>query len=236
MSNLMTQAVLAAATGSTDGLGKIAAEPAAGILYVRFDCAPNTYAVEWCVQANKAHAVQTYRAMSNVLGGTITLADATVVDDEDTCVLNGLTLTAEATEGDVAAADREFWTGANNAAAAVNLAALINNATYGIPGVTASTPVADGATDVITIAATTAPVLQFGQGASDAAEIAWASTTLASLIKDGAAVTGVAANHTTAGTLYRQVVYGWPYAYLAVTNSDGADAATIVVKATGYAA
>ena len=231
--NRLSLVTLAAATGSTGGLGKITTEPAAGILYVRMDCAPNTHSVEWVIECNKAHAVQFYRAESNVLGGTITLADAHTVGDEDTCVLNGLTYTAEATEEDAVASERKFWTGANNAAAAANLAALLTNATYGVPGITASVAAVD-ATDVITIAATTATTLQFGQGTSASNEIAWANTTLASLVKDGTATSSIADNSSTAGTLYRQVVYGWPYAYAAITNSDGADAATIIVKATAY--
>jgi hypothetical protein len=222
---------LAAATGSTGGLGKITTEPASGVLIVRFDCAPNTYAVHWIVRCDKAHAVQTYIAQSNVLGATITGADATAIDDGDNFVLNGLTFKAESTEGDAKASERKFWTGANNAAAVANLAALITHATYGVPGISATVAAVD-ATDVITISAETATVLQFGQGTSAADEVAWSNTTLTSLIKDSAAVTGVTANNTTAGTLYRQVVYGCPYAYLAVTNSDGAAAATIIVKAT----
>lgn len=231
--NRLSLVTLAAATGSTGGYGKITTEPAAGILYVRMDCAPNTHSIEWVIECNKAHAVQFYRAESNVLGGTITFTDATAVDDADPCVLNGLTYTAEATEEDAVASERKFWTGANNAAAAANLAALLTDATYGVPGITASVAAVD-TTDVITIAATTATTLQFGQSTSDAAEIAWANTTLASLIKDGTATTAIADNSATAGTIYRQVTYGWPYAYAAITNSDNADAATIIVKATAY--
>jgi len=224
----MDQVVLAAATGSTGGLGKITTEPAAGVLYVRFDCAPNTYAVEWCVQCNKKHQVQGYRAASIVQSYTLTLSS---LADGETIVVAGLTFTAEDTEAQALAASRKFYTGgADDTADATALAALLNNATYGVPGVTATS-----ALGVVTLVPTTAPVIQAATGTA-AGHCVVAHTTLASLIAEGSKLgTDVADNSTTAGTFYRQVTYGWPYAYLAVTNSDGADPATIVVKATGYA-
>ena len=54
---------------------------------------------------------------------------------------------------------------------------------------------------------------------------------LTSLYKDGAAVASIADNSTTAGTVYSQTINGWAQAYIAVTNSDATDAATMVVKA-----
>jgi len=44
-------------------------------------------------------------------------------------------------------------------------------------------------------------------------------------------VAAIADNSTTAGTVYSQTINGWAQAYIAVTNSDATDAATMVVKA-----
>ncbi len=79
-----------------------------------------------------------------------------------------------------------------------------------------------------------ASTIQFGQGTSDAAEIAFADTTLVGLAKDGAEVTDTAANSTTAGTLYDQDMNGWEYGYLGVTNKSGGAAMTLVVGATTH--
>jgi len=56
-------------------------------------------------------------------------------------------------------------------------------------------------------------------------------TLLSSLYKDGAAVSSIADNSTTAGSVYSQTINGWAQAYIAVTNSDGANPATMVIKA-----
>ena len=56
-------------------------------------------------------------------------------------------------------------------------------------------------------------------------------TILSSLIKDGAAVSSLTDNSTTAGTLYSHTTNGYPEAYIGVTNNDGSNAATMVVKA-----
>ena len=77
-----------------------------------------------------------------------------------------------------------------------------------------------------------ASTIQFGQGSSAANEIAFADTTLASLVIDGTATTDAAANSTSAGTIYSQTMNGWEYGYLGVTNKSGGAAATIVVGAT----
>jgi hypothetical protein len=219
--------------GAASTTGKIGTIPATtGYIIVGVDC--SDYPVEWidyAVTIDNAWSYQFARANSNALSGTITLADATAVDDGDTFVLNGVTWTAEATEEDVVAADHMFWLGANNAEAAVNLAAALSGA-YG-PGVTATAAAVD-ATDVITIQATTATVLQFGQGTSASNEIAWADTTQASLDKQGAQVTGKAA--TTgwhAEVLPPHYVDGWAWGYLIVYNVDG-DAATAEVRAVRH--
>lgn len=237
MSNRFVQnseTVVAAASGSTAGLGKISTIPASGVNYFRIDCDRNVQKVDWQVQCNKSHSVQLYRARTNVTGGTITFTDATAVDDEDTFMLNGLTFTAEATEVEATPASRQFYL-ASQAGGAAALAVLLADATYGVPGIGAITVTAPATTDVLTIAAGSAPVYQFNQTAgSDAAEIAWAETTLSGLVAHGAAVTGVALNSTTAGTFYEQWCDGWPYCYLGLTNGDGGAAATVVVKATRY--
>lgn len=228
--------VLAAASGSDGGLGKIGTIPASGVMYVRCDVAPNTSLLKWTVKANKAHAVQKYIAYSKVDAYTITLADATAVDDGDAFELNGETYTAVATEADAAVASRKFWTGANNAAAAVNLAALLAHPTYGVPGLGGAAAAAVDATDVITLDIGSAPVLLFNQGTSASNEIAFATSILAGLEKDGAATTGVADNSATAGAVYEQWVDGAPYAYLGITNSDPVNAMTPVVSVVQIAA
>lgn len=226
--------VLVAASGSEGGLGKITTIPASGNLIIRADCDDRAVAcVDWQVKIDKAWTYQLFRARRNVTAGTLTLADATGVDDEDTFVLNGETWTCEATEVEATPATRQYYIGADNAAAAVNLTALLNDADYGLPGCTAQVQAVD-ATDVISVRATTAPVLQFGQGTSAANEIAWAETTLANLVAQAAVSASQALNNTTDGTTIRQAVEGWPYAYLVLTNGDGAAAATPVVRLVRY--
>jgi hypothetical protein len=195
-----------------------------------------THRVKWVVEGNKAFSAQPYIAESNPLSGTLTLTDATAVDDGDTFVLNGLTFTGEATEGDASAAARKYWLGANNAAAAVNLTALLNDATYGVPGFEFTVAAVD-ATDVITFTATTATALHFAQGTSAANEIAFADTTLASLMKAETAVADASAtgNATTAGTVIEQDNDGF-VPVLGLTNSDAADAMTPVIKCVRFAA
>ena len=227
---ISTELVLAAASGSTGGLGLIGTVPAAGVLYVRCDCdSPDVARIDWNISCNKANAVQLYRARSIVQSVTLTLAG---LDDADTIVVNGLTFTAEDTLGDALAASRKFYTGgADDTADAVTLAALLNDATYGVPGLTATSAAA-----VVTLVPTTAPVIQAVVGTATTGECAIASTTLASLIRDGAAVSGIAADTTTGGRFFEQWTNKWPYAYIGITNNDAAAAATITVKATRYAA
>jgi hypothetical protein len=226
--------ILAAAAGSDGGLGKIGTVPVAGTIYIRADLDDRSVAkLHWQIQCDKAWKYRLFLAHRNVTKATITLADATAVDDGDTCVLNGETYTAESTEEDADAATRTFWTGATNAACAANLAAQLLDADYGCPGITARVNAVD-ATDVITIEATTAPLLQFAQGGSDADEIAWAETTLAQLVPQGAQSAQQAANSTTGGSLVEQDIYGWPYAYIALSNDDGAAAATFVARLITY--
>jgi len=219
--------------GADSTTGKIGTIPAAGTVYVACPVSDLTKRVKWIASANKAFTVQRYVAESNPLSCTLTLADATAVDDGDTCILNGLTF-----EADTAAshANRKYAVGASNAATAANLAALLNDATYGLPGFTAVVEAVD-ATDVITLVATTGTALQFGQGTSDANEIAFADTTLAKLMVDGAAVADAAAtgNTGTLGAVTEHENDGF-VPVLGITNNDGADAMTAVVKAVRFAA
>jgi hypothetical protein len=223
--------------GALSTSGKIGTIANAATLYIILDCTEKPVErVDWLVSIDQAWEYQLARAHSNPLSATITLADATAVDDGDTFVLNGLTFTAEATQSDAIASDRKFWTGANNAACAANLAALLTHATYGVPGITASVaPVA--ATDVITItpsATSGATCLQFGQGTSDANEIAWADGTKANLWAQGGVVAGKAANNTWKGESIEQWVDGWEWPCIAITNKSGAAAATAQVRVVRY--
>lgn len=230
----ISEEVLAAASGSTAGLGKIGTVAATATLFVRLDCGRSIDKVDWRVKCNKAHAVQLYKAYTNVTSGTITFTDATAVDDEDSFVLNGLTYIAEVTEAQVDITNRE-WLHASQAGGAAALAVLLAHPTYGVPGIGSITVAAVDATDVLTISGGKAPLYQFAQGTSAANEIAWAETTKAGLVAQGAATTAIADNSATAGTLYEQWIDGWPYAYLGITNSDESNAATVTVAATKYA-
>lgn len=229
--------ILAAASGSEGGFGKIGTLLATGLdtLYLMADCSDRAVnKIAWQISMDKAWKYQLFVARANVTKATITFADAAPVDDADTFLLNGLTFTAEATEGDADPTARKYWTGADNAAAAVNLTALLNDADYGVPGISAQVLATGAATDIITITTTDAPVLDFAQGTSDAAEIAWAETTLAKLVPQAAQSAQQAASSTTDGFLIEQDVRGWPYAYLALTNDHASDAATPVVKLIRY--
>jgi len=142
-----TEVILAAATGSAGGLGKIAAIPATtGKLLVRLDNLGFGRAakIDWRVKTDQACTVQPLRASGVVNAATVTLAS--MADTETGPIINGLTYTAEDTATDAAAASRKYYTGgADDTADAVKLAALIN-ADYAVA--TAGTSVAD--TDKLT--------------------------------------------------------------------------------------
>lgn len=227
MSNVApTELVLASAAGSTGGLGKIGTVPAAGTLYVR--CPNDTWGrtdhIGWRVQCNKAHTVQTYRARVIACSVAMTL---TALDATDTIIINGLTFEGKAGAAEVATLKFSIDTG--DTETAVSLAACINDATYGVPGVTA-TPAAA----VVTLVPTTATVVQAVVGTATAGECGIVQTILPGLIKDASSTTGIADNSATAGTMYEQWIDGFPQAYIAITNNDGAVAATVVVAATRY--
>ena len=119
--------VIAAASGSAGGLGKIGTLLASDIMYVRCDNTGfgRTDKIDWRVKCDKAHAVQLYRARSIVDGATVTLAS--MADGETGPLLNGLTYTAEDTAASAAWAGHKYYTGgADDTADAVQLAALIN--------------------------------------------------------------------------------------------------------------
>lgn len=171
-----TEQVLAAGTGSTGGLGKIATVDNAAVIYVRC-AASGAGVVDWRIQANQKHDLQFYKARSIVDSVTLTLSSFT---DTNTVVINGLTYTGEATATDAAYASRKFSTaGGTDTLDAAALAAIIN-ADYAV--VTAGTSVA--ATDKLTIttdvgahtitAAATAdyPGSKYGLSSTQATELA----------------------------------------------------------------
>ena len=218
--------ILAAATGSDGGLGKIGTIPNNGVIYVRAKAGARTRRVDWVLQIDKTHDYQLYR--SREIAQTVTLTLDSIADGE-TLTINGLTFTAEDTEEDAVASSRKFWTGdTGDAEDAAALAALINNATYGVPGVTATSAL--GVVTVVPDEDSGAPVIQAATGTAGA-HCAVADNTLANLEVDGSAVTSAAANNTTAGKIIAQAVNYYEYAYIGVTNKSGAAAATAVVKA-----
>lgn len=91
-----------------------------------------------------AGAEATITANTNVTAATLTLA--TVLADQ-TVTINGVVFTAHADT--TTAANREFSIAGDDTADAAALAGLINNAAYGVPGVTATAAAA-----VITLTAT----------------------------------------------------------------------------------
>jgi hypothetical protein len=127
MNHPQGELVLAAASGSSGGLGLIGTLLAADVMYVRCpnDSFGRTDLIDWRVSCNKSHTVQLYRARSIVDAPTVTLAS--MADGETGPLLNGLTYTAEDTAGSAAWASRKYYTGgADDTADAVQLAALIN--------------------------------------------------------------------------------------------------------------
>ena len=220
--------------GAASVLGLIGTVAAAATLLVRCPCptvAPAAEHIDWRVSCNKAHTLQFYKARSVVNAATITVADATPLDNNDTLILNGLTFTAK--DAGTTLASRYFNSGGGDEiATATAICACINDATYGVPGVVA----ASAGTRVIALTCTTATTLQFAQGTSDANEATFVSTTLLALSQDGAAISGLADNSTTTGRIWPQQADGYPQCYVGLTNNDGAAAATVVVGGTVHLA
>lgn len=130
--------VLAGASTSAGGLGKLAALGASETVYVRCDCSDKCYEyVDWLLNTSAKVDVGFYVARSIEDEVTLTLASFT---DADTIVLNGCTITGESTANTAAYASRKFSTaGGTDTLDAAALAALIN-ADYAV--VTAGTSVA----------------------------------------------------------------------------------------------
>ena len=136
--------VLAKATGSEDGMGKIATLASTETVYIRCDCSDQAYAaVDWIVNTDAKVDLSFYVAREVADEVTATLSSFV---DTDTIVINGLTYTGESTAGDAAWASRKFLTETSDTADAAELAACIN-ADYAVT--TAGTSVAG--TDKLTI-------------------------------------------------------------------------------------
>lgn len=175
---LSTEKVLAAASDSDGGLGKIGTVANTGTIYIRQAVTPGQD-IEWRVQSDKMYTVQKYKARTNVSGGTITLG-AGRIDDTETFVLNGLTNIAESTAGDVSYAGRKWKSGGDDESAdAAALAALLN-ADYAV--VTAGTSVAatdklvittdEGVHTIVAAAAADYPAGKYGLNVTAATELA----------------------------------------------------------------
>lgn len=205
--------------------------------YIRLDVDRNVPKIDWVVSYDKAATLEFFTAEHNVNACTITLADATAVDNGDTFLFNGLTFTAESVEGNAIPSARKFWIPTQEAAAA-NLAALLADATFGVPGIGAITVTAPAATDVLTIGPGSASVYQLNKGTGDTNEFALAQQTLASLIKDNSTPSVIdtiaTGNSTRGGTKFPQWTDGAPEVYLGITNNDAAVAMTYSVKAIRY--
>jgi hypothetical protein len=220
---------IAAATGSDGGLGKIGTLPStSGTFLAHVRCGDTIEKIEWILKSDNAGTYQLYRGLGIVDRVTLTLAS--IVDGE-TLIVNGLTFIAEDTEDDALASARKFYTGgADDTADAVALAALINNASYGVPGVVATSAL--GVVTLVPRAETGAYVIQAVTGTA-AGRCAVATTSLATLVKQSAAAVVSAADTVGSGYTIEQTVNGWPYAYIAITNTDG-DAATVSLKVARY--
>lgn len=217
-------------TGSTYGKASGTVANAAK-LYIALDCTDVPISeVDWAITSDQQYTYRLFRSHQNELSGTLTFADDTAVEGDDTFVLNGLTYTFK--EGANVVASRYIGLGANNAAAAVNTAAMLLNATYGVPGLLTASITSPSTTDVITLSCDDATALQFGQGTSAANEVAWSDTTLTGLWADGAVSSNVAATTGTRGNIVHQTsVDGWEWCFLQLTNTSGSAAATFEVRA-----
>ncbi len=221
--------LVAAATSTTGKIGTIAATT--GELYVVMDCSDRPISlVDWLVTSDNQWTYQFFRAHQNPLQCTLVLTDATAVDADDTFVLNGLTFTYKA--GANVLASRYIGLGADNGAAAVNTVAMLNDADYGVPGVTASV-VAGSGIDTITIIGDDvdgASALQFAQGTSAANEVAYTDATAANLWIDAAVSGTMAVTTGNKGRWVQQTLAGWEFAIVKIDNIDG-DAQTLEVRA-----
>jgi hypothetical protein len=213
--------------GANSTLGKIGTIANAAVIYVRCPASAANYSkIMWRISADKTHDVQLYRARDTVRNTvTMTLAD---VDNGDTVVINGLTFTGHTNT--TTPASRQFSIAGTDVQDATEFVSVLNDATYGVPGVTASN--VGGTSATITLTATTATTIQAVLGTAGAGEIAITDTTLINLTMDGSSSTGRTANNTTAGIFFEQYLDGYPDGWLGITNKSGGDAATVVIGAT----
>jgi hypothetical protein len=116
--------VLAAATGSTGGLGKITTIPIAGVLYVR--CPGTAARIKWIIKSDKAASVQAYVSPDIVQSVTLDVSGNTLANTH-TVFVGGLTFTAETNTN--VRASRQFAIDGNGTADGVELAAAINYGT-----------------------------------------------------------------------------------------------------------
>lgn len=149
----------------------------------------------------------TMTAHTGTVSATITCATAIVGDH---VVINGLTFTGKA--GAAAPATRQFSIDTGNNETAISLAACINDATYGVPGVTA-TPVA---------AVVTLTVTDPGETHLDVTEHA---------------VTLVAADVLNVGYVEidsHELTAGHTHVALTITNSAASQTSAILIRGNGY--
>lgn len=150
-------------------------------------------------------AACTLTANVNVSKATVTLATFTA---GSTIVINGLTFTAHATVTTVA--NREFSIAGTDTQDAVQLVTCINDATYGVPGVTASS-----AAGVVTLVATNA-----GE----------ASISVTGVATIGVAATVMAVGYVEVSTDLLDTNNGFIYAALKLTNSAALNVAAGLVS------
>ena len=117
--------VLAGATTSAGGLGKLATLAASENVYVRCDCSDRPHEnVDFLVKTTAKVDLSWYVSRTLADNVTLTLASFT---EGDTIVLNGLTLTGESTAADALFASRKFSTaGGTDTLDAAELVKLIN--------------------------------------------------------------------------------------------------------------
>jgi hypothetical protein len=220
-----------AGTGSTSGKLPADAVANSGILYVTMPNPDAKAYIDWLITSDVQYTYQLGRNLSHPLGCTLTLTDATGVDDGDTFLLNSLTFTAESTESDATAAARKYYI-PSQVLAATNLRTLLLDATYGVPGIASIVQTAPTTTDVLTIACDEdCTALCFGQGTSAANEVAYADLAGASFCADAAVSSNIAATTGTKGNVVTQTIGGWSFGILKLTNTSGAAAANFHVRA-----
>jgi len=233
-----TPITLANSSGGYRGIPtKVGTLLASATNYIRLDVDKHVSKVDWVISYDKAATLAFFFAETNVTGCTIKLDDAKAIEDTDAFDFNGLTFIAETTEAHAVASERKFYA-PSQAVAAANLATLLADSTYGVPGIGSIAVTAPTTYDLLTIAGGSASCYQLKKGSGDADEFILAETTLASLIKDNdtpsVTDTTAAGNSTKGGTKVGQWTDGAPYVYLGITNNAASDAMTYSVKAVRH--